>query len=156
MATPLEDRLERIAVPVVEAAGYELVRLRVTGSRNKTVQVMAERPDGTMTAEDCAALSRALSPALEADDPISDPYTLEVSSPGIDRPLTRLKDYARWEGFEAKLELTEPVEGQKRFRGTLAGVEDETVLFDIEGEEETPSSPTPSLRRASSSSPTSW
>jgi len=137
MTTPLENRLSEIVAPVTEAEGFELVRLRVTGSRNKTLQVMAERPDGTMTAEDCAKLSRAISPALEADDPIDDPYTLEVSSPGIDRPLTRLKDYERWEGFEAKIELTQAVENQKRYKGTLAGVEGEDVLFDIEGEEET-------------------
>lgn len=135
--TPLEETLRGIVGPATEAAGFELVRLRVTGARSKTLQVMAERPDGTMSAEDCAALSRALSPALEAADPISDAYTLEVSSPGIDRPLTRLKDYERWEGFEAKLELTEAVEGQKRFRGVLAGVEGQDVLFDIEGEEDT-------------------
>ena len=135
--TPLEEKLTAIVEPVTEAAGFELVRLRVTGSKSQTLQVMAERPDGTMSAEDCAALSRAISPALEEDDPIADAYTLEVSSPGIDRPLTRLKDFARWEGFAAKIELAEPVEGQKRFRGELAGVEDGSVLFDIEGEDDT-------------------
>lgn len=135
--TPLEERLRSVVEPVCEAEGFELVRLRVTGSKNKTLQVMAEREDGTMSAEDCARLSRAVSPALEADDPIADPYTLEVSSPGIDRPLTRLKDYARWEGFAAKVELREAVEDQKRFRGQLAGVEGTDVLFDIEGEDET-------------------
>jgi ribosome maturation factor RimP len=135
--TPLEERLIGIVEPVAEAAGFELVRLRVSGSKNKTLQIMAERPDGTMTAEDCAKLSRAISPVLEEDDPIADPYTLEVSSPGIDRPLTRLKDYDRWDGFEAKIELHQAMENQKRFRGTLAGVEDDNVLFDIEGEEDT-------------------
>ena len=135
--TPLEERLTKIVEPACEAAGFELVRLRVTGSKSQTLQVMAERPDGTMSAEDCAALSRAISPALEEDDPIADAYTLEVSSPGIDRPLTRLKDYERWEGFAAKIELTQPVEGQKRFRGELAGVEGTDVLFDIDGEEDT-------------------
>ena len=98
---------------------------------------MAERSADIVPSEDCAALSRAISPALEEDDPIADAYTLEVSSPGIDRPLTRLKDFARWEGFAAKIELAEPVEGQKRFRGELAGVEDGSVLFDIEGEDDT-------------------
>lgn len=135
--TPLEEKLTKIVEPATTSAGFELVRLRVTGSRNKTLQIMAERPDGTMSAEDCAALSRAISPALEAGDPIDDPYTLEVSSPGIDRPLTRLKDYERWEGFAAKIELHQPVENQKRFRGELAGVEGTDVLFDIEGEEDT-------------------
>ena len=137
MATPLEDRLAAIIEPAAEGAGFELVRLRVTGSRTKTLQVMAERPDGTMSAEDCAQLSRALSPVLEEADPIDDAYTLEVSSPGIDRPLTRLKDFERWEGFAAKLELSQPVEDQKRFKGELAGVEEGNVLFDIEGEEDT-------------------
>ena len=135
--TPLEETLRQTVEPVTEAAGFELVRLRVTGSRDKTLQVMTERPDGTMSAEDCAALSRAISPALEEADPIADPYTLEVSSPGIDRPLTRLKDYERWEGFEAKIELTQAIENQKRFRGELAGIEGEDVLFDIDGEEDT-------------------
>ena len=135
--TPLEERLAEIVAPATEAAGFELVRLRITGSRTKTLQVMAERPDGTMSAEDCASLSRALSPVLEETDPIDDTYTLEVSSPGIDRPLTRLKDYERWEGFAAKIELSQPVENQKRFKGELAGVEGTDVLFDIEGEEDT-------------------
>ncbi|NNU15681.1 ribosome maturation factor RimP [Parvularcula sp. ZS-1/3] len=135
--TTYEDRLTEILEPAIEAAGFEPVRIRMTGSREKTLQVMAERPDGTMSAEDCAALSRALSEVLEEKDPIEDPYTLEVSSPGIDRPLTRLKDFERWDGFAAKIELTQAVENQKRFRGYVAGVEDDNVLFDIEGEDET-------------------
>nr|WP_221400889.1 ribosome maturation factor RimP [Parvularcula dongshanensis] len=137
VSTPQTERLEEIVEPTCEAAGFELVRLRVTGSKDKTLEIMAERPDGTMTAEDCAQLSRALSPVLDETDPIEGNYTLVVSSPGIDRPLTRLKDYERWEGFAAKIELTQAVENQKRFKGTLAGVEDGDVLFDIEGEEET-------------------
>ena len=142
MATALEERLSGIVEPATEAAGFELVRLRVTGAKTRTLQVMAERPDGTMSAEDCAQLSRALSPVLEEADPIEDAYTLEVSSPGIDRPLTRLKDYERWEGFAAKIELSQPIEDQKRFKGELAGVEDgpegqKNVLFDIEGEADT-------------------
>lgn len=133
----LDDRLSELLTPAIEAAGFECVRIRVSGSKNLTLQVMAERPDGTMSAEDCAELSRALSTVLEESDPIENAYTLEVSSPGIDRPLTRLKDFERWEGFAAKIELTEAVENQKRFRGHLAGVEEDNVLFDIEGEEET-------------------
>ena len=135
--TVLESRLNDLLNPVIETAGFEPVRIRVTGSREKTLQVMAERPDGTMSAEDCAALSRALSETLEENDPLEGAYTLEVSSPGIDRPLTRLKDFERWDGFAAKIELTQAVENQKRFRGHLAGVEDANVLFDIEGEDET-------------------
>lgn len=135
--TPLETKLDNLVTPLVEEAGFELVRLRLTGSRTKTLQVMAERPDGTMTAEDCAALSRAISPVLEEADPFEDKYVLEVSSPGIDRPLTRLKDYERWEGFVAKIELRHAVENQKRFRGVLAGIEGEDVCIDLEGEEDT-------------------
>ena len=137
MVTPLETKLEALIAPIVEATGFELVRLRLTGSQTKTVQIMAERPDGTMTAENCATLSRAISAMLEEADPISDKYILEVSSPGIDRPLTRLKDYERWEGFEAKIELRQAVENQKRFRGILAGIEGEDVCIDLEGEEDT-------------------
>lgn len=135
--TPQEEKILDLLTPVIEEAGFELIRLRMTGSRTKTLQIMAERPDGTMTAQDCAILSRAMSPILEEVDPITDNYVLEVSSPGIDRPLTRLKDYARWEGFEAKLELNQTVEGQKRFRGILAGIEDQDVCIDLEGEDET-------------------
>lgn len=131
------NQLTELLTPAIEAAGFECVRIRITGSRDKTLQIMAERPDGTMSAEDCAALSRALSDVLEVHDPMDDAYTLEVSSPGIDRPLTRLKDFERWDGFAAKIELTHAVEDQKRFRGHVAGVEDGNVLFDIEGEEET-------------------
>ena len=123
--------------PVVETAGFELVRVKVTGGKTKVLQVMAERPDKTMTAEDCAKLSRALSPVLEEADPISGTYTLEVSSPGIDRPLVRLKDFNDWQGWPAKLELNRLVEGRKRFSGVVAGIDDGKVAFDIEGEEET-------------------
>jgi len=133
----LTERLHDLLDPTIEAMGFEVVRLRVTGSRSVTLQVMAERPDGSMSAEDCAALSRALSPILEEADPFEDRYTLEVSSPGIDRPLTRAKDFERWEGFEAKLELDRMIEGRKRFRGVLAGIEDGNVLMDLDGEEET-------------------
>ena len=135
--TPLEDRLAELLTPTIEVEGFELVRLRLSGAKTKTLQVMAERADGTMTAEDCAQLSRAMSLVMEAADPLPDQYTLEVSSPGIDRPLTRRKDYDRWEGFEAKLELTQMVEGQKRFRGTLAGTEDDNICIDLDGEEDT-------------------
>ncbi len=134
---PLEENITDLISPSIEEMGFDLIRIRVTGARTKTLQVMAERPDGTMTAEDCAKLSRGLSPVLEENDPIEGNYTLEVSSPGIDRPLTREKDFIRWEGFEAKLELDRLVEGQKKFRGVLAGFEDGKVAFDIKGEDET-------------------
>lgn len=133
----LEERIEKLVGPAVAAAGFELVRIRVTGKEMLTLQIMAERPDHTMSAEDCASLSRALSPILEAADPISGSYRLEVSSPGIDRPLVRLKDYHDWQGYEAKIELDRTIEGQKKFKGVLAGVEDENICIDIEGEAET-------------------
>ncbi|WP_293676539.1 ribosome maturation factor RimP [uncultured Phenylobacterium sp.] len=125
--------------PVAEAAGYEIVRLRLMGgTETRRLQIMAERAiDGDMVVEDCARLSRALSEVLDAADPISGEYTLEVSSPGVDRPLTRLKDFAAYEGHEVKLELDRLAEGRKRFRGRLACVEDQQVGLDLEGEEET-------------------
>jgi ribosome maturation factor RimP len=111
------SQLEPIIAPAVEAAGYRLVRLRLMGGKRKTLQVMAERADGTMNVEDCARLSRALSTFLEREDAIEGEYVLEVSSPGIDRPLTRLMDFARWAGHEAKIELKTPdAAGRKRFQ----------------------------------------
>ena len=133
----LEDRLVALIKPVAETAGFDLVRVRVTGGQTKTLQVMAERPDRTMSANDCAKLSRALSPVLEDANPIEGAYNLEVSSPGIDRPLVRLKDFDDWQGWAAKIELNRLVEGQKRFKGVLAGIDDGKVAFDIEGEDQT-------------------
>ncbi|GGD16008.1 ribosome maturation factor RimP [Aquisalinus flavus] len=133
----LTDKLTALIGPVATQEGFELIRVRVTGAKNPTLQVMAERPDGTMTAEDCAKLSRALSPVLDESDPIDGNYDLEVSSPGIDRPLTRLKDFDDWQGFEAKIELTGAIEGQKRYRGVLAGTDGDNICIDLEGEDET-------------------
>lgn len=135
--TELNTRLLDLIEPVASASGYEVVRVRVSGGERKTLQVMAERPDKTMTAEDCARLSRALSPVLDEADPIAGTYRLEVSSPGIDRPLVRLKDFHDWQGYEAKLELDRLVEGRKRFRGILAGIDGDHVCIDLDGEEET-------------------
>ena len=126
-----------IVEPVASALGFELVRIRVTGGATKTLQIMAERPDRTMTAEDCARLSRALSPILDEADPIEGNYVLEVSSPGIDRPLVRPKDFEDWAGWAAKLELNRLVEGRKRFSGVVAGMDGDNVAFDIDGEDET-------------------
>lgn len=124
--------------PVAEAAGFEIVRLRLmAGKESRRLQIMAETPDGDMTVEGCALLSRAVSEVLDAADPITGEYTLEVSSPGIDRPLTRLKDFETWEGFEARLELDRLAENRKRFRGELAGVEDGQVGINVEGEADT-------------------
>jgi ribosome maturation factor RimP len=129
---PIDQRLAEIVRPTVEGMGFELVRLRLMGGKKTTVQVMAERPDGTMEIEDCASLSRAISAVLDVEDPIDSAYTLEVSSPGIDRPLTRLHDFDRWEGHEAKLETDELIDGRKRFRGVLAGTEGSEVLIEID------------------------
>ena len=133
----IEEKIVALLEPAVRAAGFDLVRVRLTGRQRLVLQIMAERSDRTMTAEDCARLSRALSPVLDEADPLPGAYSLEVSSPGIDRPLTKLKDYEDWRGYEARLELKEAVEGRKRLRGILAGVECGDVLFDIEGEAET-------------------
>jgi ribosome maturation factor RimP len=126
---PVDQRLARIVEPTVEGMGFRLVRLRLMGGKRTTLQVMAERPDGTMEIEDCAELSRTLSAVLDVEDPIASEYTLEVSSPGIDRPLTRLDDFARWAGFVARLEAEELIDGRRRFKGTLLGVEDGEVAI---------------------------
>jgi ribosome maturation factor RimP len=132
-----EDRnLIEMLDPVAEAAGYEIVRLRLMGGVSRRLQIMAERPDGTMDVADCAKLSRAISAVLDAADPIAGEYLLEVSTPGIDRPLTRLKDFEAYEGYEARLELDRTAEGRKRFRGQLAGVEDGNVGINLEDEVE--------------------
>jgi ribosome maturation factor RimP len=123
----LAARVAALAVPVLAALGYRLVRVRVSGALGCTVQVMAERPDGTMTVEDCETASRALSPVFDAEDPIDREYRLELSSPGIDRPLVRLSDFARYAGHEMKVEMAVAVEGRKRFRGVLLGTEGETA-----------------------------
>ncbi|MBS0361123.1 MAG: ribosome maturation factor RimP [Proteobacteria bacterium] len=137
--TAEDVRLLELLDPVAEAAGYAIVRLRLMGGEHqRRLQVMAERPsDGDMNVEDCARLSRALSEVLDPADPIAGEYTLEVSSPGVDRPLTRLADFVTYEGYEARLELDRLAEGRKRFKGVLAGVEGDNVAIDLEGEEET-------------------
>src|SRR3954451_16084818 len=116
-------RVAAIATPVLTGMGYRLVRVRISGTSGCTVQIMAERPDGSMPIEDCEAASRALSPVFDAEDPIESEYRLEMSSPGIDRPLVRRSDFERHAGHEAKIEMTVPLDGRKRFRGILTGVE---------------------------------
>jgi ribosome maturation factor RimP len=131
-------KLLELLDPVAEARGYEIVRLRLMGgSESRRLQIMAERPDGEMDIADCAKLSRGISEVMDAADPIAGEYTLEVSSPGVDRPLTRLKDFEAYEGYEARLELDRLAEGRKRFRGQLAGVDGDNVALDLEGEEAT-------------------
>lgn len=124
---PLLARIGEIIGPAVEAMGFELVRLRFTGGDQRTLQVMAERPTGEMSVDDCAELSRTISVLLDVEDPIAGEYILEVSSPGIDRPLTRPADFERFAGHIAKLEVITPIEGQRRFRGKVAGISEGIV-----------------------------
>lgn len=136
--TAEDHRLLELLDPVAEAAGYEIVRLRLMGGEEtRRLQIMAETPEGDMVVEDCARLSRAISEIMDAADPIAGEYTLEVSSPGVDRPLTRLKDFTNYEGHEARIELDRVAEGRKRFRGVLAGVEGDAIGIDLEGEDST-------------------
>jgi ribosome maturation factor RimP len=120
-------RVSAIAAPVLQQLGYRLVRIKISGEAGCTVQIMAERPDGTMLIDDCEAVSRALSPVLDIADPIERAYRLEISSPGIDRPLVRRSDFERYSGHLVKIEMALAHQGRKRFRGTLAGVEGDQV-----------------------------
>ena len=129
-----ESFLDALIAPAVEAAGYRLVRLRLMGGKRKTLQVMAERPDGQMDVEDCASLSRTLSEVLEASDPIAEDYTLEVSSPGIDRPLTIEADFARFAGHDARIEMVHGLDGRRRFKGLLIGLDSHDVVMDVTSE----------------------
>jgi len=127
----IDRKLAEIITPVIEGLGYELVRVRMLGGKTKSMQIMAERPDGGIEVDDCAKISTAVSAVLDVEDPFEDPYALEVSSPGIDRPLTRFKDFDVWNGYEAKIETDELVDGRRRFKGQLAGVNDDEVLITI-------------------------
>jgi ribosome maturation factor RimP len=130
--TQIDRRLAEIVSPVIEAMGFELVRLRLMGGATRTLQIMADRPLGGIVVDECARISTAVSAVLDVEDPIEDNYVLEVSSPGIDRPLTRLKDFDLWEGHEARVETTELIDGRRRFKGILAGTEGDEVLITIE------------------------
>jgi ribosome maturation factor RimP len=130
--TAMDERLAQIVTPVIEDMGFELVRIRLMGGETKTLQIMADKPEGGIEVDDCGDISTAVSAILDVEDPISDAYDLEVSSPGIDRPLTRLKDFETYEGYEAKLETAEMIEGRRRFKGELAGVEGTEILINIE------------------------
>ncbi len=128
----IDRRLATIVAPTIEGLGFELVRLRLMGGMRATLQIMAERPSGGIEVDECARISRAVSAVLDVEDPISGEYMLEVSSPGIDRPLTRLKDFERYEGYEVRLETSELIDGRKRFRGVLGGIEGSEVLIAID------------------------
>jgi len=127
----IDRRLAAVVAPTIEGLGFELVRLRLMGGKHAVLQIMAEKPDGGIEVDDCARISRAVSAVLDVEDAIAGEYVLEVSSPGIDRPLTRLKDFETWAGYEAKLETDEAIDGRRRFRGVLQGVEDGEVLVEI-------------------------
>ena len=130
--TAIDRRMAEILTPVIEDMGFEVVRIRLMGGKSNTLQIMVERPNGGIEVDECALVSTAVSAVLDVEDPLEDPYALEVSSPGIDRPLTRLKDFENWEGYEARVETTEMIDGRRRFRGLLAGVEGDEVLVNIE------------------------
>lgn len=117
--TGVAARVAQVVEPSIEGLGFRLVRVKVSGANGCTVQIMVERPDGTMSVDECEQVSRALSPILDLEDPVGRPYYLELSSPGIDRPLVRVSDFERWAGYEAKVELGRPLDGRKRFRGLI-------------------------------------
>lgn len=132
----LPDRIERMVAPTVEAMGFRVVRVQLSGRDSVRLQVMVERADeGPIQVDDCAAVSRAISAVLDVEDPIAGAYTLEVSSPGIDRPLVRLGDFERFVGREARVETARPIDGRRRFRGRLLGVAGDSVRMAVEGAE---------------------
>ena len=135
-----EARIAAIVAPVADDLGYRLVRVRLFDHNGLTLQVMAERPDGTMSVDDCETLSKGLSPVLDVEDPVSQAYSLEVSSPGIDRPLVRRDDFTTWAGHLAKVETASMVHGRRRFRGVIEGVEGEDLIVrrDDAGKDEEP------------------
>ena len=131
----IDARVAAIVEPVINDLGYRLVRVRLSGRDGLTLQIMAERPDGEMTVSDCETVSEAVSPALDVEDPIDKAYNLEISSPGIDRPLVRRSDFARWQGHEAKVEMNVGIDGRRRFRGLLGPVAGDAVEIESEGED---------------------
>ena len=128
----MDQRLLTILNPMIEGLGYEVVRLRLMSGNTPTLQIMAQKPDGTMEVDGCAEISTAVSALMDVEDPIIEAYTLEVSSPGIDRPLTRLKDFDQWVGYVAKIETEQLIDGRRRFKGELAGIDGDEVLITIE------------------------
>ncbi|MDF1729109.1 MAG: ribosome maturation factor RimP [Sulfitobacter sp.] len=128
----IDRRMAEIITPVIEDMGYELVRVRLMSGKQTTLQIMADKPDGGIEVDDLSEITQAIGAVLDVEDPILDEYTLEVSSPGIDRPLTRLKDFEAFEGYEAKIETEELIDGRRRFKGELAGVEDDEVLINVD------------------------
>jgi ribosome maturation factor RimP len=127
----IDHRMAEIITPVIEDMGFELVRVRLMSGKETILQIMADKPDGGIEVDDLALISQALGAVLDVEDPIIEEYTLEVSSPGIDRPLTRLKDFDMFEGYEAKIETEELIDGRRRFKGMLAGIEGDEVLINV-------------------------
>lgn len=126
-------RVAAIANPVIEGLGYRLVRIKISAESGCTIQIMAERPDGTMVIDDCEAISKALSPVLDVSDPVDKAYRLEVSSPGIDRPLVRRSDFERYTGYQVRIDLAVAIDGRKRIRGVIGAIEGDNVHFEREG-----------------------
>ncbi len=127
--TGLNARIESVIAPVARDLGYRIVRIKVTAQNGCTLQIMAERADGEFSITDCEMLSKAMSPVLDVDDPIKSAYNLEVSSPGIDRPLVRVSDFERWVGYEIKIEMSEALDGRKRYRGFIVAMPPQTLLL---------------------------
>lgn len=150
--TGVAARVAAIIEPAIEDLGFRLVRVKVTGTNGCTVQIMAERPDGTMSVDDCEEVSKTISPVLDVEDPISTAYYLEVSSPGIDRPLVRASDFDRWASHDTKIELELPLNGRKRFRGFIRGTEGSEALIELpdvkDGEDSMVKIPLASIRDA--------
>ena len=128
----MDRRITEIITPTIEDLGYEVVRVRLMTGKESILQIMVQKPDGTIEVDGCGDVSTAVSALLDVEDPITDVYTLEVSSPGIDRPLTRIKDFDQWAGNEAKIETEELIDGRRRFKGMLRGTEGDEVLIEIE------------------------
>ena len=128
----VEKKLLGLINPLIADMGFELVRLRLMSNKEITLQIMVARPDGFINVDECADLSTAISALLDVEDPIIDAYSLEVSSPGIDRPLTRMKDFEEFEGYDARLETVELIDGRKRFKGTLAGTNGSEIMINVD------------------------
>lgn len=137
--TAIDRRLAEIISPVIEDLGFELIRVRLQGGKQAILQIMADRPEGGINVDDCGDISVAVSATLDVEDPLEEAYHLEVSSPGIDRPLTRLKDFETFQGYEVRLETNQAIDGRKRWKGELAGIEGDEVLLniDVDGEIQT-------------------
>ena len=128
-SSEIEKKISTIISPTIETLGYELVRIRLVPGETSTLQIMADRKSGEIDVEDCSIISRDISVLLDVEDPINDAYILEVSSPGIDRPLTRLKDFSNWQGYEVKLETYELINGQRRFKGEIYNIEKDNITL---------------------------